>query len=96
MRTVRAVQADNSEDVCCAALWVAVDTWAEHHSTLFGEVGWCSKSSRCTNKDRGGNGGELHYEEFLVLSCGLVVGSKVNGLTRDIMKAVKADVFYKL
>ena len=96
MRTVRAVQVDKSEDVCCAALRIDVGTRAERHLTLFGEVGWCSKSSRCTNKGRGGDGGELHYEGFWGLSFGLVVGSKVNGLTRDIMKAMKTDVFYKL
>ena len=64
MRTVRAVQIGKSENVCCAALRVAAGTRAERHLTLFGEVGRCSKSSRCTNKGRGDDGGELHHEGF--------------------------------
>lgn len=63
MRTVRTVQVGKSENVCCAALRVAVGTRAERHLTLFGEVGRCSKSGRCTNKGRG-DGGGLHYEGF--------------------------------
>lgn len=59
---VRAVQIDKFENVCCAALSVAVGTRAECHFTLFSEVGWCSKSSRCTDKGRGDDGEELHYE----------------------------------
>lgn len=30
------------------------------------------------------------------MSSGPAVDSKVNGLTRDIMKAMKADMFYEL
>ena len=63
MRTARAVQIGKSENVCCAALRVAAGTRAERHLTLFSEVGWCSKSSRCTNQGRG-DGEELHYEGF--------------------------------